>query len=216
MIVQGALHERDLHYKFIVMQQVIISIVYHSAQGHTKQIAEILAEKLQSEYSLVHLINVVEVKDRFTLLHQSDTIIFGCPTYFGNISSGFKQFMELTGKFWYNQPWKNKLATGFTVSSTKSGDKLNTLVSLALFAAQHSMLWVSLGIMPRFCTNEQTDGQNRLGSYLGMMVQSGNGKQLQPPHDGDLLTTELFANRILDVTLKFKNIKNYNYEPGTN
>lgn len=198
------------------MQQVIISIVYHSGQGHTKQIAEILAENLQSDLSRVHLIKVEDAKEQFDLLNQSDTIVFGCPTYFGNVSAGFKQFMELTGGFWYNQVWKDKLAAGFTVSSTRSGDKLNTLISLSLFAAQHSMLWISQGIMPRFCNNEQTEGQNRLGSYLGLMVQSDNGKELQPPNPGDILTTELFAKRILDTTLTFKDvgINNHEKDPG--
>ena len=198
------------------MQQVIISVVYHSGQGHTRQIAEILAENLQSEFSQVHLINVDGVKDKFDLLHQSDTIVFGCPTYFGNISAGFKQLMEMTGGFWYNQNWKDKLATAFTVSSTRSGDKLNTLISLSLFAAQHSMQWISQGIMPRFCNNEQTDGQNRIGSYLGLMIQADNAQELNDPHPGDILSTELFAKRILDVTLKFKNIKIYNYEQSRN
>ena len=193
------------------MQQVTISIIYHSGQGHTKQIADILAENLQSEFSQVHLINVEDAKEKLDLLHQSDTIVFGCPTYFGNVSAGFKQFMELTGGFWYNQMWKDKLAAGFTVSSTRSGDKLNTLISLSLFAAQHSMFWISQGIMPRFCNNEQTEGQNRAGSYLGLMIQSDNGKELLLPHSGDILTTELFAKRILDVTLTFKNVEiNYN------
>ncbi|HEY0731732.1 MAG TPA: flavodoxin family protein, partial [Chitinophagaceae bacterium] len=167
--------------KRFVMQQVTISIVYHSGQGHTKQIADILAENLQSEFSQVHLINVEDAKEKLDLLHQSDTIVFGCPTYFGNVSAGFKQFMELTGGFWYNQMWKDKLAAGFTVSSTRSGDKLNTLISLSLFAAQHSMFWISQGIMPRFCNNEQTEGQNRAGSYLGLMIQSDNGKELLLP-----------------------------------
>jgi NAD(P)H dehydrogenase (quinone) len=198
------------------MQQVTISIVYHSGQGHTKQIAEILAENLQSEFSFVNLISVDEAVSQFDLLHQSDTIVFGCPTYFGNISSGFKQFIELTSAFWYKQLWKDKLAGGFTVSSTRSGDKLNTLISLALFAAQHSMQWISQGMLPRYCSNEQTDGQNRTGSYLGLMVHSDNAKELNPPHPGDILTTELFAKRILDVTLKFKNIKIYNCESNTN
>jgi multimeric flavodoxin WrbA len=198
------------------MQQVIISIVYHSGRGHTKQIAEILAESLQSESSLVHLISVDEVKEQFVLLHESDTIIFGSPTYFGNVSAGFKQFMEMTGSFWYNQLWKDKLATAFTVSSNRSCDKLNTLISLALFAAQHSMHWISQGVMPRYCNNEQTEGQNRAGSYLGLMIQSDNASEINSPHPGDILTTELFAKRILDVTLKFKNIKIYNYEQSTN
>ena len=61
------------------MQQVTISIVYHSGQGHTKQIAEILAENLQSGFSFVNLISVDEAVSQFDLLHQSDTIVFGCP-----------------------------------------------------------------------------------------------------------------------------------------
>ena len=198
------------------MQQVVISVVYHSRQGHTRQIAEILAGNLRSEISCVHLIHVDEAEDQLNLLHRSDTIVFGCPTYFGNVSAGFKQFMEMTGRFWYNQTWKDKLATGFTVSSTRSGDKLNTLVSLSIFAAQHSMQWISQGIMPRFCNSEQTDGQNRLGSYLGLMIHSDNAQELHGPHPGDILTTELFAERILDVTLKFKNIKIYNNEQSRN
>lgn len=198
------------------MQQVIISVVYHSERGHTKQIAEILAENLQAPFSRVHLINVEEVKDQFDLLHQSDTIVFGSPTYFGNVSAGFKQFMELTGGFWYNQVWKDKLAAAFTVSSTRSGDKLNTLIAVSLFAAQHGMQWISQGILPRYCNDEQTEGQNRLGSYLGLMIQSDNGREVAAPHPGDILTTELFAKRILDVTLQFKNIKIYNYEQSTN
>lgn len=32
-------------------------------------------------------------------LHQSDGIIFGCPTYFGSISTEFKRFIEFTGPF---------------------------------------------------------------------------------------------------------------------
>jgi multimeric flavodoxin WrbA len=150
------------------------------------------------------------------VLHESDTIIFGCPTYFGNVSAEFKRFMEETGKFWYKQLWKDKLAAAFTLSSTTNGDKLNTLISLSLFAAQHSMLWISQGILPRFCNNEQTDGQNRMASYLGLMVQCTNGNDVQPLHPGDLLTIELFAQRIVDITLKYKNLKTYNYDTRRN
>ena len=198
------------------MEKGVITVVYHSHQGHTKLVAEILAQNLTTELTEVNLVHVGEAANKMELLHQSDTIIFGCPTYFGNVSADFKQFMEGTGKFWYKQRWKDKLATGFTISSTTNGDKLNTLVSLSLFAAQHSMLWISQGILPRFCNDEQTDGQNRLASYLGLMVQCTNGNDVQPLHLGDLLTIELFAQRIVDITLKYKNLKIYNYDTCRN
>lgn len=198
------------------MEKGNISIVYHSQQGHTKQVAQILAQSMSSELTDVNLVDVEDVATNMELLHESDTIIFGCPTYFGNVSADFKQFMERTGKFWYKQLWKDKLAAGFTLSSTTNGDKLNTLISLSLFAAQHSMLWISQGILPRFCNDEQTDGQNRLASYLGLMVQCANGSDVQPLHPGDLLTIELFAQRIVDITLKYKNLKIYSYDTRRN
>ncbi|HJW17626.1 MAG TPA: flavodoxin family protein [Flavisolibacter sp.] len=189
------------------MQKAIISIVYHSQYGHTEQAAIQLADLLEANQVEVNAISVGEVYSKWQLLHDSDMIVFGCPTLFGNVSSGFKTFMEETGAFWYRQLWKNKLAAGFTVSSTSGGDKLNTLQSIALFAAQHSMHWVSLGVLPRFLNDHQTDGQNRLASYLGLMMQTDNAqKQVASFHSGDLLTMELFAKRLTEVTTQFKKL----------
>lgn len=189
------------------MQNIQIAIVYHSGFGHTKQVATVLAEtmKVHSASVLVHLLSAEEATANPELLHSSDTIVFGTPTYFGNVSAEFKKFMETTGGFWYSQLWKDKLAAGFTNSSTTGGDKLATLNALSLFAAQHSMIWISQGVMPRFLCDQQTDGQNRLGSYLGLMVQSDNNlKEVNPMQSGDLLTTELFAKRIVDLTQQFR------------
>ena len=199
------------------MQKATISIIYHSNHGHTEQAAKLFAHFMQSKDIHVHVIHVSEVSDVWQLLHDSDTIVFGCPTLFGNVSSKFKAFMEETGAFWYKQLWKNKLAAAFTVSSTVNGDKLNTLQSIAMFAAQHSMHWINLGILPRFLNGEQTDGQNRLSSYLGLMMQSDNSQEYVAPFNpGDLLTLELFARRIIEVTMNFKNLKINNYDKSRN
>jgi len=189
------------------MQKGIITIVYHSNYGHTEQAAQALATALWSSELEVHLVHVAKVHENWNLLHTADTLVFGCPTYFANVSAGFKTFMEATGNFWYKQTWKNKWAAGFTVSSTTGGDKLNTLQSLALFAAQHSMHWINLGVLPRYLNDQQTDGQNRLASYLGLMIQSDNSQQhVDAFHPGDQLTIELFAQRLKEVTLHAKNI----------
>lgn len=187
------------------MQKVNIAVVYHSGYGHTRQISDLLAERLKTEHSEVSLLSTEAAISQMDILHQADTIVFGSPTYYGTVSAGFKSFMEATGTFWYKQPWKDKLAAGFTNSSTTNGDKLNTLTTLSLFAAQHSMIWISQGILPRYINDRQTDGQNRMASYLGLMVQSDNNlKEINPMHPGDMLTTELFAERILKLTLQFK------------
>jgi multimeric flavodoxin WrbA len=195
------------------MQTAIISIIYHSRLGHTKQAAELLASFLHTRQVIVHIINVDDVKERWQELLDSDTLVFGCPTSFGSVSAGFKAFMEATETFLYKQLWRNKLAAAFTVSASAGGDKFLTLQSLAAFAAQHSMLWISLGVLPRYCSHRQTDGQNRFASYLGLMIQSDNrDEKVEPFHSGDIVSTELFANRILGVTLSIKNIKTDNHE----
>jgi NAD(P)H dehydrogenase (quinone) len=187
------------------MDTIRISVVYFSKHGHTEQLARLLATNLQAENTSVHLLDVGVATEHFDILHNSDMIVFGCPTYFGNIPAAFLTFMEATGSFWYKQSWKNKLAAAFTVSGTASGDKLNTLNSIFLFAAQHGMHWISLGVLPRFINDEQTDGQNRLGSYIGMMAQSDNSRTRPLPlHHGDQLTAELFAQRLLEVSVQFK------------
>jgi NAD(P)H dehydrogenase (quinone) len=195
------------------MQKAIISVIYHSQHGHTRHAAELLATSLESADTRVHCFSVKEAEGNWEPLHASDTLIFGCPTLFGTVSAGFKEFMEATGLFWYQQRWKNKLAAAFTVSATICGDKLSTLQTLSLFAAQHSMQWIPLGILPRFLNDEQTDGQNRLAAYLGLMIQTNSSRlKVGPLHPGDALTMELFARRIVEVTLRYKNLNINNHD----
>ena len=178
-------------------------IIYHSGYGHTKIVAEHIQKGASRELTQVTILTTLEALDNLELLHQADCLVFGSPTYMGTISADFKKFMEATGKFWYSQKWKDKFAAGFTNSSTLNGDKLNTLQQLALFACQHSMIWISTGILPSFNNDEQLETPNRLASYLGLMTLSDNStKAVNPPKD--LETAELFGQRIALITKKLK------------
>ena len=112
--------------------------------------------------------------------------------------------MEATGNIWAHQGWKNKLAAGFTNSSSTNGDKLNTLVNLSLFAAQHSMLWIPLGLLPKYDQHgKQLPEHNGMASYLGLMTMSDNAHhQFNEP--ADLMTAELFGERIAEITQQIK------------
>lgn len=183
-----------------------IIIVYQSGFGHTKIVAEHIyagATKITSE---VILLSIEEAQANMQLLHSASTIVFGCPTYFGTVSAEFKKFMETTGDFWYKQLWRNKLAAGFTNSSTFSGDKLNTLQQISIFAAQHSMLWISTGILPQFKDDKQLIEPNYLGSYIGLMTLSDNATNKINPPIG-LETAVLFGERIAEITRYFNNTK---------
>jgi NAD(P)H dehydrogenase (quinone) len=183
-----------------------IAIIYHSGYGHTKMVAEHIYKGALAELEQVKILSTLEAMDNFDLLHEADTLVFGCPTYMGTVSADFKKFMEATGKFWYAQKWKDKFAAGFTNSSTLNGDKLNKLIQLSLFAAQHSMLWISTGILPKFENDKQLDEPNGLASYVGLMTLSDNStKEVNTPKG--LETAELFGQRIAQITKQFKQPK---------
>lgn len=182
-----------------------VAIVYHSGYGHTQKQAEAVAEGARAVAGAsVALIPIAEAEARLDELNAADAIVFGSPTYMGSVSGPFKTWMDSTSKVWGK--WNGKLAAGFTNSASQSGDKLNTLLQISVFAAQHGMLWVSLGLMPG---NNNSKGSvndlNRLGSFLGAMAQSNAD---QGPEHGpiasDLETAKHLGRRVAETAQAYK------------
>lgn len=176
-----------------------VVVVYHSGYGHTRVMAEAVARGVERHPdSTCRLVAVEDVDQYWDALHHADAIIFGAPTYMGSASAAFKGFMEATAPFYLARPWRDKLAAGFTNSGCLCGDKLNTLLQMAVFAAQHSMIWVGLDLLPARSGSGVFDGQlNRLGSSLGAMAQS-NVEQSpeQAPPDEDRCTAAHLGERV--------------------
>lgn len=183
-----------------------VSIVYHSGFGHTAVQAKAVERGAKAVAGAdVAMISVDDIDAHWDRLAQSDAIIFGCPTYMGSTSAKFKEFMDKTGKAWYAQTWKDKLAAGFTNSASQSGDKLITLTQLAIFAAQHSMIWVSLGLMPgNNSSTASVDDLNRLGTFLGAAAQSNNDEGPdKAPKDADQKTAEHLGKRVAELAARW-------------
>lgn len=182
-----------------------VAIVYHSGFGHTARQAEAVARGASSVAGTITLLhNVSDLTDElWSDLDRADAIIFGSPTYMGSPSAVFKAFAERTSKVWAdNLRWKDKIAAGFTNSQNIHGDKLNTLIDLAILAGQHGMHWVSLGLYPGWNTSSgSAEDLNRLGSFLGAMAQSNGdaGPDIAPPKS-DLETAEELGRRVALVT----------------
>ena len=83
-----------------------------------------------------------------------------------------------------------------------SGDKLNSLVDLAVFAAQHGMIWVGLDIYPGWAESTASiEDLNRLGSWLGAMAQSDADLSAEKaPPATDLRTAAALGARVATVT----------------
>lgn len=183
-----------------------VSIIYHSGYGHTAKQAEAVARGARNiNNTEVHLISVDQTEKNWDILNNSDAIIFGAPTYMGSLSAPFKAFMDATSNpIWYKQIWKDKVAAGFTNSGSQSGDKLNSLIQLAIFAAQHGMLWIGLGLMPgNNSSTGSVEDLNRLGSFLGAMAQSNSDQNAEvAPISSDLKTAEALGARVAAIAQK--------------
>jgi len=179
---------------------VHVAVVFHSHGGHVAKLAQRLGIAAQSVPGTTSsLYDVATIEDRlFDELDSSDAIVFGCPTYMGGPSAGFKAFAEASLPIWVARGWSEKVAAGFTHSQAMSGDKLHTLQYLSLLAAQHGMLWTNINLLPGWCWDGTTpDDLNRLGAWLGAMSQSnGDGDLGSNPCESDLLTAEHLGVRV--------------------
>jgi multimeric flavodoxin WrbA len=187
-----------------------IAVVYHSGYGHTAMQAEAVgrgASKVAgAEVTVLTTDAVLEYPAQWELLDAADAIIFGAPTYMGSASAQFKTFMDASSKAWFVDGWKDKVAAGFTTSASQSGDKLSTLTQLAVFAAQHDMIWVSLGLKPgNNSSTGSVDDLNRLGSFLGAMAQANSDQGPEfGPIASDLLTAEHLGERVATITTRLR------------
>jgi NAD(P)H dehydrogenase (quinone) len=135
------------------------------------------------------------------ILDAADGIIFGSATYMGNVSAGFQAFAERTGRRCLNGTWRDKVAAGFTNSGAKSGDKVNTVVSLAIFAAQHHMHWISLGLGAGWNSSTGSENDlNRLGFWLGAGAQTDVDANPDQVHPSDVQTCRHLGWRVALVT----------------
>ncbi len=181
-----------------------IVVVYHSATGRTKALAEAVVRGAGEVAGASGVLLAVEdVSKSQHVLGGAAAIVFGCPTYMGSASAQFKTFMDGTAAIWAIQGWRDKLAAGFTHSAAPSGDKLGTLVQLAIFAAQHGMVWVGLGMPPSYVASDTAGGDaNRLGSHLGAMAQSRPGGGELP--SGDVETARLLGRRVGEAAVRWR------------
>ncbi len=179
-----------------------VVVAYHSGFGHTATLAGAVADGARAGGAAVRTISVDGLTDDdWAALDGADAIIFGCPTYMGNVSAGFQAFAERTGRRCMDGTWRDKVGAGFTNSGAKAGDKLQTLSALAVFAAQHHMHWVNLGLTAGWNASGASEFDlNRLGFWLGAGAATDVDAESAGLHDADLRTAAHLGRRVATVT----------------
>lgn len=171
-------------------------VVYHSGYGHTQRVAQHVAQGASATLVAIDADGNVSEAD-WQLLDAADAIVFGSPTYMGSVSWQFKKFADATSKRWFTSAWKDKVAGGFTISASPSGDKLMTLQTFITLAMQHGMVWVG--------QPAQNDGTiNRIGSNSGLMAQVGPTSPAADIPQGDLDTATAYGERVAAVARKLR------------
>jgi NAD(P)H dehydrogenase (quinone) len=173
-----------------------IAVLYHSGYGHTQRVAQYVAEGAGAELIAIDADGNISDAD-WAALDAADAIIFGSPTYMGMASWQFKKIADASSKRWFSSAWKDKIAAGFTISASPSGDKLSTIQYFITLAMQHGMVWVGQPAM--------NDGTiNRIGSNSGLMAQVGPTSPAADIPEGDLDTARQYGQRIAQVAKKLR------------
>ena len=182
-----------------------IAVVYHSGYGHTRAVAEAVAEGVQAvSGAKVKLIQVGEAEAHEPELDAADAIIFGSPTYMGGVSADFAKFKDWTSRKWMARAWQDKLAAGFTVSASWGGDKQNTLYQLLTLAQQHGMVWVGLGLAPgNNHSKGSVDDLNRTGASLGVMAQANADQGNEGIGASEFRTAQALGKRVAEAALRW-------------
>ena len=90
-------------------------------------------------------------------LEKADLIIFGSPTYFGNVSAMMKTFMDRCNPYWFNQKLKGKKAIILAVG----GSPIENIKKMVTIFDPFTIA-VGLEIMDRYCVQEEeADGVSK-------------------------------------------------------
>jgi NAD(P)H dehydrogenase (quinone) len=179
-----------------------IVVVYHSGYGHTKKVAEAVAQSAGAQLIGIDAEGNIGEAD-WSALDAADAIVFGSPTYMGSVSWQFKKFADASSKRWFTQAWKDKLAAGFTNSASMNGDKLSTLHYLFTLSQQHSMLWAGTGMMPSNAKSATRNDINYVASFSGLMTATPSDASVDEMVPGDLATAKVFGERIKALAQRF-------------
>jgi NAD(P)H dehydrogenase (quinone) len=180
-----------------------IVIVYHSGYGHTRKVAEEVAEG--SSGALIAIDAEGNLPEgAWEQLQAADAIVFGAPTYMGGASWQFKKFADASSKPWFGKAWRNKLAAGFTNSATLNGDKFSTLAYFWTLSQQHGMLWAGMGMHASNAKASTRDDLNNVGGYGGLLTVSPSDASPEEMIPGDLATARAFGQRIVEAAALLK------------
>ena len=147
------------------MSSATILVLYYSRGGRTGALARQAARGVESAGGIARIRTVPPVVAmtassepphgppvpaegppyaELTDLVETDGLLLGSPTRFGNMAAPLKQFLDSTSELWLAGKLVDKPAGVFTASSSAHGGQESTLLSMMLPLLHHGMLLVGV------------------------------------------------------------------------
>jgi NAD(P)H dehydrogenase (quinone) len=141
---------------------ITLLVLYHSHDGNTKKLAELIAQGIESVAGCSARLRTVPEVSTVCEATQPDIpsegapyvelsdladcagLALGSPTHFGNMSAALKYFWDSTGAEWYSGALVGKPACVFTSTGSMHGGQETTLISMMLPLLHHGMIILGL------------------------------------------------------------------------
>jgi len=195
---------------------VEILVLYYSAGGSVRRMAELIAEGVervpgaQARVRTVPRVASSFDKDAFAIpqegspfcdnrdLEDCAGLALGSPTRFGNMAAPMKNFLDGTGGLWLKGALAGKPACVFTSTSSLHGGQESTLLSMMLPLLHHGMLIVGLPY-----TNAELNATRTGGTPYGASHFAGIADDLPlSEHERTLCVAQ--GRRLAEVALKLR------------
>ena len=198
-----------------------VLVLYYSTYGHLHQMAEAMADGVNSvEHAEAILRRVPETLPEAVLekmgaldaqkamadvpvatvedLTSVDAIIFGTPTRFGNMCGQMRQFLDATGQLWAEGALVGKVGSVFTSTATQHGGQESTLLTFHVTLLHHGMVVVGLpyAFQGQMRLDEITGGS----PYGATTIAGGSGERM--PSDNELEAARFQGRHVADIASK--------------
>jgi NAD(P)H dehydrogenase (quinone) len=162
---------------------ITVLVLYYSRGGRTAALARQAARGVESAGAIARVRTVPPVAATTTTaeppvpgdgppyaeladLAETDGLLLGSPTRFGNMAAPLKYFLDSTSELWLAGTLADKPAGVFTATSSAHGGQESTLLSMMLPLLHHGMLVVGVPYTETALFETRTGGSPYGASHL--------------------------------------------------
>jgi len=146
-----------------------VLVLYFSKRGNTQKMARLMARGIESVDSCEAMLRTVKSdlpdaeKPNDVLVTEQDMIdcdamILGSPSYFGNMASPLKKFIDTTGNLWFSGQMEGKPAGVFCTASSLHGGQETTLINMMIPLLHFGMVMVGLPYSEKSLLHTESGG----------------------------------------------------------